>query len=205
MWIEKILEPDERLRDWPVSGTVGYEFLNDVCALFVDRRGRAGVHGAVAGVSGERRSFRRGRAEAKLEQAAGRSAPEMERLARVRTWPGGREALAAAVASLPIYRTYVRAGGPGGRRGPRGVAAPACRRDRRALLLERPAPAEFVTRFQQTTPPVVAKGVEDTAFYRYARLVALYDVGGDPGRFGISVAAFTPACRARASASRRGC
>ena len=36
VWIEKILESGERLRDWPVTGTVGYEFLNDVCALFVD-------------------------------------------------------------------------------------------------------------------------------------------------------------------------
>ena len=43
-----------------------------------------------------------------------------------------------------------------------------------------------MTRFQQTTPPVMAKGVEDTAFYRYARLLALNDVGGDPGRFSIS-------------------
>ena len=58
------------------------------------------------------------------------------------------------------------------------------------LRLERPAAPEFVTRFQQTTPPVVAKGVEDTAFYRYARLVALCDVGGDPGRFGIDAATF---------------
>ena len=45
----------------------------------------------------------------------------------------------------------------------------------------------FVTRFQQTTPAIMAKGVEDTAFYRYARLLALNDVGGDPGRFGITV------------------
>jgi (1->4)-alpha-D-glucan 1-alpha-D-glucosylmutase len=66
------------------------------------------------------------------------------------------------------------------------------------LLLERPGPPEFVTRFQQTSPPVVAKGVEDTAFYRYARLVALCDVGGDPGRFGISVADFHAGCRQRA-------
>jgi (1->4)-alpha-D-glucan 1-alpha-D-glucosylmutase len=36
VWVEKILEPSERLRDWPVAGTVGYEFLNDVCAVFVD-------------------------------------------------------------------------------------------------------------------------------------------------------------------------
>ena len=41
IWVEKILEPGERLRDWPVEGTTGYEFLNDVQALFVDPRGRA--------------------------------------------------------------------------------------------------------------------------------------------------------------------
>ena len=39
VWIEKILEPGEELRDWPVEGTVGYEFLNDVTALFVDPAG----------------------------------------------------------------------------------------------------------------------------------------------------------------------
>ena len=44
----------------------------------------------------------------------------------------------------------------------------------------------FVTRFQQTTPAIMAKGVEDTAFYRYARLLALNDVGGDPSRFGLA-------------------
>ena len=94
------------------------------------------------------------------------------------------------MASFPVYRTYVVPGADGS-----GTVAEA---DREAvaesgmpadiaelLLLERPAPAEFVSRFQQTTPPVVAKGVEDTAFYRYGRLLALCDVGGDPGRFGI--------------------
>jgi (1->4)-alpha-D-glucan 1-alpha-D-glucosylmutase len=60
----------------------------------------------------------------------------------------------------------------------------------RILLLDDPAPPEFVTRFQQTSPPVMAKGVEDTAFYRYARLVALNEVGGDPSRFGVSVEQF---------------
>ncbi len=55
-----------------------------------------------------------------------------------------------------------------------------------------------MTRFQQTTPPVVAKGVEDTAFYRYGRLLALCDVGGDPGRFGIGVERFHAANEQRA-------
>jgi (1->4)-alpha-D-glucan 1-alpha-D-glucosylmutase len=58
------------------------------------------------------------------------------------------------------------------------------------LTLETAGWDAFVTRFQQTTPPVMAKGVEDTAFYRYARLLALNDVGGDPGRFSVSVADF---------------
>ena len=61
------------------------------------------------------------------------------------------------------------------------------------------APEAFVTRFQQTTPPVMAKGVEDTAFYRYVRLLALNDVGGDPSRFGIGVDDFH-----RANARARG-
>ena len=52
-------------------------------------------------------------------------------------------------------------------------------------------------RFQQTTPPVHAKGVEDTAFYRWHRLVALNEVGGDPGRFSLSVADFHAANLAR--------
>jgi (1->4)-alpha-D-glucan 1-alpha-D-glucosylmutase len=69
---------------------------------------------------------------------------------------------------------------------------------RRRLLLEEAAPAEFVTRFQQTTPAIMAKGVEDTAFYRYARLLALNDVGGDPSRFGISVERFHAGNRERA-------
>ena len=46
------------------------------------------------------------------------------------------------------------------------------------------AAAGFVTRFEQTTGPATAKGVEDTAFYRYHRLIALNEVGGDPGEFG---------------------
>jgi (1->4)-alpha-D-glucan 1-alpha-D-glucosylmutase len=61
---------------------------------------------------------------------------------------------------------------------------------RRRLLLEEPAPEELVTRFQQTTGAVMAKGVEDTALYRYSRLLALNEVGGDPGRFSIPVEQF---------------
>jgi (1->4)-alpha-D-glucan 1-alpha-D-glucosylmutase len=56
----------------------------------------------------------------------------------------------------------------------------------------------FVTRFQQFTPPVMAKGVEDTAFYVYDRLVSLNDVGSDPRRFGVSARAWHAAMAERA-------
>ncbi|WP_432511155.1 malto-oligosyltrehalose synthase [Kineococcus sp. SYSU DK001] len=49
-----------------------------------------------------------------------------------------------------------------------------------------PRAAEFVVRFQQTCGPVMAKGIEDTAFYRWFRLSSLNEVGGDPTRFGTS-------------------
>jgi (1->4)-alpha-D-glucan 1-alpha-D-glucosylmutase len=193
VWIEKILEADERLRDWPVSGTVGYEFLNDVCALFVDPQAEPALTSLWQEVSGESRSFDEVAWEAKLEQARGPFLREIERLARVLAeGVVDIEALAASVAAMPIYRTYVEpvsglvADDDRAAIAASGMPAPIAQR----LLLECEGPAEFVTRFQQTSPAVLAKGVEDTAFYRYARLVALCDVGGDPGRFGISVAAF---------------
>ncbi len=201
VWIEKILEPSEPLREWPVTGTVGYEFLNDVCALFVDPEAEGALTELWVELSGDEREFAEVAAEAKLEQATGPFTPEMERLAAVAEVAGGVDALARAAASFPVYRSYVEP-----------AAGVVCDADRGAvsgaeamseeiagmLLLDRDAPAEFVTRFQQTTPPVVAKGVEDTAFYRYARLLALCDVGGDPGRFGIGVDRFHEANAERA-------
>jgi (1->4)-alpha-D-glucan 1-alpha-D-glucosylmutase len=70
---------------------------------------------------------------------------------------------------------------------------------RRILFLQEPGNDEFVVRFQQTTGPVMAKGVEDTAFYRYFRLAALNEVGGDPSRFGLTVEAFHDANERRAA------
>jgi (1->4)-alpha-D-glucan 1-alpha-D-glucosylmutase len=100
---------------------------------------------------------------------------------------------------LPVYRTYVEpaTGEVAGadRDAVEQAAMPEWLAD--ALLLDAPAPAELVTRFQQTTPPVTAKGVEDTAFYRYNRLLALNEVGSDPGRFGLAVDAFHAANQER--------
>ena len=171
VWVEKILDPGEPLRDWPVEGTVGYEFLNDAAALFVDPAGEetlTGLHPEPFDPT-----------QAKLEQATTTFQPEVERLRKLLDHPQLEEALSM----LPVYRTYV---------------PPVEDADREALagnplsslLLGTEAPKEFVTRFQQTTPAIMAKGVEDTAFYRYNRLLALNEVGGDPTRFGISVEQF---------------
>ncbi len=91
-----------------MSGTVGYEFLNDACALFVDPAGEEALTALWQQVSGDRRPFAEVAHEAKLEQARGVFAPEVERLQRA----GGatlrlRRRSARAVSSLPVYRTYV--------------------------------------------------------------------------------------------------
>jgi (1->4)-alpha-D-glucan 1-alpha-D-glucosylmutase len=190
-WVEKILDPGEKLRDWPVDGTVGYEFLNDVAALFVDPAGEAALDALWTEISGDARPFAELAYEAKLEQASGVFRADVDRLER-ELKDGSRFRLYEALSSLPVYRTYVDP--------LRGLVADADRDAiaeagipdplARILTLDEPAPPAFVTRFQQTTPPVMAKGVEDTAFYRYARLVALNEVGGDPSRFGLSVEQF---------------
>jgi (1->4)-alpha-D-glucan 1-alpha-D-glucosylmutase len=189
VWVEKILEPGEELRDWPVEGTTGYEFLNEVLGLFVDPAAEETLTALYRGVSGEDRSFAEVAAESKLEQARTDLAPEVERLRRLLDL--GSE-LERAVASLHVYRTYVEPAT--GRVEPQDrmevARAELSERLARVLLLEERGHDELVARFQQTTGAVTAKGVEDTAFYRYGRLLALNDVGGDPGRFGLSLEAF---------------
>jgi (1->4)-alpha-D-glucan 1-alpha-D-glucosylmutase len=212
VWVEKILEANEELRDWPVSGTVGYEFLNDVAALFVDPAGEEILTDLYRDLTGERREFHEVADEAKLEQATTTFGPEVDRLRRLVDAPG----LERSLASLPVYRTYVRPAAVVDDPDPaaadaRGAVAPADRaaidaaRERgmpaetaERLALERASPPEFVTRFQQTTPAITAKGVEDTAFYRDVRLLALNEVGGDPGRFSLSVEGFHARCAERA-------
>ena len=99
VWVEKILHTGEPLRDWPVEGTVGYEFLNDAAALFVDPAGEA----ALARLPRAGEPFDEVAARAQLEQATTTFAREVERLRELLDIDGIPEALAA----LPIYRTYV--------------------------------------------------------------------------------------------------
>ncbi|QHI97356.1 malto-oligosyltrehalose synthase [Xylophilus rhododendri] len=122
-------------------------------------------------------------------------------------------ALMVVAACHPVYRTYIRAQDCTVSAADRAVIDRACNAARRRsegeeltviehlrqLLLgacdiegtaRRAAVMRFIARWQQFTAPVTAKAMEDTAFYRYNRLVSLNDVGGDPRRFGTSVAHF---------------
>ena len=198
VWVEKILDPGEHLRDWPVDGTVGYEFLNDAAALFVDPAGEAPLTDLWVELSGDDRRFGEYAFEAKLEQARTAFAPEVARLAREA--PARVTGLERALASFGVYRTYVEPWSGRVEDEDRHAIAEAGLPSSlaRVLELETPGWDAFVTRFQQTTPPVMAKGVEDTAFYRYARLLAFNDVGGDPSRFSLRVDDFHAAnARAR--------
>lgn len=121
-------------------------------------------------------------------------------------------ALAETIANFPVYRTYVsgRSVSDEDRLYVEQAIAAARRRSsaadlsvfefiRRVLLIEVQgsgpdsyiqAIIRFAMKFQQVTSAVMAKGVEDTAFYRYSRLVSLNEVGGDPDKFGTSVEEF---------------
>lgn len=189
VWVEKILDPGEPLPAWPVEGTVGYEFLVDVAALFVDPAAETTLTELWHELSGDDRPFAAYAAQAKLEQARGPFVREVERLGREAAGP--TPDLPEALSALAVYRTYVRDG-------------EVSEQDAEVLaeagvewVLEQPT--GFIRRFQQTTPPVMAKGVEDTAFYRYLRLLALNDVGGDPGRWNVSVDDFHAANAERAA------
>ncbi|MEO8511499.1 MAG: hypothetical protein ABI534_09680, partial [Chloroflexota bacterium] len=131
------------------------------------------------------------------------------------------EALRAFIIAMPVYRTYVRAANDEVDDADRALVAEAladarerhpeidpallaflgriCTLDERGMLQDRLAMA-----IQQLTPAVMAKGVEDTAFYRHVRLVALNEVGGDPARFGASVADFHAAALERQRDGPRG-
>jgi (1->4)-alpha-D-glucan 1-alpha-D-glucosylmutase len=183
IWVEKILEQGETLRaDWPVEGTTGYEFANDVTALFVDPAGEEPLTELYAELTGERRRFAEVAHEAKLEVAHDSFAQEFERLRTLRPLDGLEEAAAA----LRVYRTYVE---PGRVADEDREACSVLPEDLRRVVLGFEHP-EFVTRWQQTTGAVMAKGVEDTAFYRWFRLTALNEVGGDPDRFSLAPEGF---------------
>lgn len=205
IWVEKILHHGEPLRPWPVAGTVGYEFADDATALFVDPAGEEPLTRTYQEVTGDVGNFAEAALAAKREKLAGPFTKELDRLAALAP-DVDRGELADAVARFGIYRTYVepRSGLVTDADREAVAAAGAPEVLARRLLLDEPGHAELVTRFQQTTAPVVAKGVEDTACYRSVRLLARNEVGVDPDRFSLPVEAFHASCADRAASHPRG-
>lgn len=193
--VEKILEGGERLpASWQTAGTTGYDALADIDRILVDPNGRipldaleTSLHTDVSDWAEIIHATKRGITDGILRS-------EIRRVARLLPdIDGAEDAIAEVAACFPVYRTYL----PLGEEHLRFAAAEARRRrpdlvgavDAILPYLADPAhPA--AARLQQTTGTVMAKGVEDTAFYRYSRLGSLTEVGGDPHEFSISLGEF---------------
>ncbi len=240
LWVvvEKILSRKERVPDgWSIEGTTGYEFLNLLNGLFVDRTNAARLEETYSRFVGESVDFvelvRRNKRlimktamVSELNVLAHRLSALSERSRRTRdfTLNSLRRALVETVAAFPVYRTYIRATRDGfevderdrayveqaiavARHGGDELVAQTFDFLRSVLLMEpilgesdevRREQLAFVQKLQQVTGPVMAKGLEDTTFYVYNRLVSLNEVGGEPEHFGVALEHFHRQNAARA-------
>ncbi|MDQ4079905.1 MAG: malto-oligosyltrehalose synthase, partial [Gemmatimonadota bacterium] len=194
------------------QGTTGYEFLNDLEAAFIDPDGAMELESAYRRIVGARArgGFEEAAVRGKELVLRGALSADVSRLVALlkQTLRGrrGGEARAGAlraaasavrrfIAALPVYRTYVDHRGKV-HDDDRAVIAKGVERsrerwgksatiDRIAAIINGPNDEnaqQFVGRLQQTSGPATAKGVEDTALYRYVPLASLNEVGGDPAR-----------------------
>jgi len=207
---EKVLEPGEELPSgWPIAGDTGYSALSTVDGLFVDSAAETAFDALQEELAGPAPTWPDLVHDCKLDVATGMERAELHRLHRLAAdIPDSEPALAELLACFPVYRSYLPHSGADHL----GAAIAEARRRRPDLLpaiealtirLSNPAD-ELTTRFQQQTGAVMAKGVEDTAYYRYTRFVAANEVGGDPSRFGLSVAEFHDAALRRLTAHPAG-
>jgi (1->4)-alpha-D-glucan 1-alpha-D-glucosylmutase len=215
--VEKILEPGEQLPGpWPVAGTTGYDFTHRLLGVFVDPAAEADLTRIYAAFTGETADYGRVVRDAKLDVGRRLFGSDLARLDRLfasvcaslgleASPRSRRDTLLELGACLPVYRGYARPGEairePDAAAVEAAMAAaselphadvPLLRALGDILLLRTGGDtgAELAMRFQQFSGPLMAKGVEDTAFYRYVRLVCLNEVGSDPGGFGVGLEEF---------------
>jgi (1->4)-alpha-D-glucan 1-alpha-D-glucosylmutase len=202
--VEKILEPGEGLpTSWATAGTTGYDALGLIDRVLVDPRGQAPLDALEARLRGEPVDWASLTHDTKRAVADGALLAEVRRIARSLveegapapvTRPGAWEdAVAEVLACFPVYRSYL----PHGRDYlDRALAAARERRPDLATAFDELAPVladpghPAALRFQQTSGMVMAKGVEDCAFYRYSRLTSLNEVGGDPADLSVEPSEF---------------
>lgn len=192
-WVvaEKILEHGEELpRSWPIAGTTGYDAMTDVNQVFIDPAGEDLFTSFQRDVVGDPRNLAEHILIGKVRAATVLLPAERDRLVRlVPDLPAeaATAALVAIAAHLAVYRSYVPDGT--GRLETAAAAASAAEPELAgaisALVARLSDPeAEVARRFEQFSGAVMAKGVEDTAYYRANRFVALNEVGGRPAVFG---------------------
>jgi (1->4)-alpha-D-glucan 1-alpha-D-glucosylmutase len=202
LYVEKVLEPGEELPpDWPVAGTTGYDALAEVDGVLVDPAGAAAFTALDEALTGVRTRWHDLVHDCKLDVASGMLRAEVRRLAALAPGLARTEAaLAAVLACFPVYRSYLPAGAADLATAVAGARArrPDLESTLDALEPRLADPADpLAVRFQQTSGAVMAKGVEDTAYYRWTRFVMLNEVGGDPPAFGLPVDRFHAAMARR--------
>jgi (1->4)-alpha-D-glucan 1-alpha-D-glucosylmutase len=209
---------------WPIDGTTGYDFLNVCNRLLVHGDGLRELGSIYADFTGRKESFDELAHAKKLDVEQEALGSDVNRLAslfveicesnrdqRDYTRAEIRRAIREVAACFRIYRTYVVAERNEITEEDRGQierAASMAKEYRQDIdgglfdfivevlaLKQRGAmESEFLLRFQQFTSPVMAKGVEDTAFYCFNRMVGLNEVGGSPAESELSVAEFHAWC-----------
>jgi len=215
--VEKILLRGESLpRDWECDGTTGYDFMNDVSALQHDALGEARLAGAWSSLSGRPAEFAPEEQAARREIVARSFSAQLEACAAALppsaiARPTLGRVLTELLVHFPVYRTYGVQGSlsPVDRealqRAADGARKTCLATDRWAvdavlrLFTESPGRQVAIARFQQLSAPVAAKAVEDTAFYRYGRLLSRNDVGFDVETFALDAADFHARVIARAA------
>lgn len=202
--VEKILEPGETLPvSWATAGTTGYDALGLVDRVLTDPAAEHALPGSDLDYAELIHDTKRAAADGILGSEVRRVVRELP-VVPVADTEVLVDAVAELVACFPVYRSYV----------PQGLehleTALADARRRRPGLTEAldalaPVLADVrepaARRFEQTSGAVMAKGVEDCAFYRYNRLTSLNEVGGDPSHFAVGVDAFHDAMAHRQSSS----
>ncbi|MFT8179718.1 malto-oligosyltrehalose synthase [Mycobacteroides chelonae] len=205
--IEKILAADEALEPTlPVAGTTGYDALREIGGLLIDPAGAAILTALYESCGVDYAEIAMHRKDLKAFTAVTTLSNELLRVRRAITRTTGQDdpaipaAVAALLANVDVYRSDYRSLTAVM---PTAVATTTAAHPELTQALGIVAAAlsqfdEVATRTQQLCGAVTAKSVEDSLFYRDARLVSLNEVGGDPERFGVSAAEFHLRAAARA-------
>ncbi len=206
--IEKILAVDEALEPTlPVAGTTGYDALREIGGVFIDPAGEEALTDLYDSAGSDYSSMPEVARRLKAETVTETLKSELARLCRViiaaaRTdHPDLSAAVATLISHIEVYRSDYQALSAVL---PTAIAAAVTERPALAAPLAIVASALAVSkeanvRLQQLCGAATAKSMEDCLFYRDARLVSLNEVGGEPRRFGVSVAEFHQRAAVRAT------